>query len=240
MKKSRFILSILTVVIFIFTGCEKKITTEDVSKLTYYVTFELEGGDDLKIPAGNAFVDPGFTAMEGTTDVTNKVKVDGEVDGMVPGVYFLNYSAVNKDGFSASVTRRVIIYDPNAPATDISGYYVSNILRRRLDTGATGKRGPYPVWIEKLAPGFFYVSDFFGGWYQYGSGYGASYAMTGYIMINADNSLTYVSSFVNGWGDSLDDFYNGVYDPNSKGVVWSAQYAGFLEFNVTLTFDKEL
>ena len=89
MRKSIFILSIIATVIFVFTGCEKKITTEDPSTITYFVTFDLEGGDTLTIPKGDAFVDPGFTAAEGTQDVTSKVTVTGSVNGLQVGLYVI-------------------------------------------------------------------------------------------------------------------------------------------------------
>jgi len=234
MKKSLFILSIIAAVIFIFTGCEKKITTEDDSKITYYVTFDLEGGDFITIPVGTPFVDPGYTAMEGTRDVTNQVDVDGEVDGLQVGFYVLTYSAVNKDGFPSATTRTVIIYDPNAPPTDISGTYTTSILRYYAGNPST--RSGYTIHVTKLAPGFFYVDDLLGGWYWQGSGYGSPYAMTGYIQFNAGNVITLVSSYLRGWGDSLDDMENGAYDPNTKGLFWTVHYVGgLIEFNVTST-----
>jgi len=236
MKKSLFILSIITVVIFIFTGCEKEVTTEDNSKITYYVTFDLEGGDLLTIPKGSAFVDPGYTAMEGTQDVTSKVVVDGEVDGLNVGLYVLTYSAVNKDGFASSASRVVIIYDPSAPPTDISGTYSTHILR--YYAGSPSVRSGYTITIEKLAPGFFYVSDLFGGWYAQGSGYGASYAMTGYIQLNPGNIITLVSSYIRGWGDSCDNMENGAYDPGTKELFWAVNYlGGLIQFNVTSTLN---
>ena len=236
MEKSRYILSIIAVVFFMITGCEKKVSTEDDSIVTNFVAFDLEGGELLTIPKGGAFVDPGYVAMEGTEDVTDDVEIIGTVNGTQVGLYEVTYVAVNKDGYESSVTRTVIVYDPAAPATDITGSYSSTIDRRHLVTGAHAVRNAgYETSITKLAPGFFYVSDFFGGYYEFGAGYGPSYAMNGFIQLNADNTLTYVSSLIPGWGDSLDDMTGGTYNPSTNVVFWKAYYVGLYEFNVTST-----
>lgn len=228
MKKliaSLFVLSIL------FIGCERDITTEDISSITNYVTFDLEGGSVVSIPLGQAFVEPGYVAMEGETDVTSEVQVSGSVgDGL--GVYNLSYSATNQDGFPSSVSRTVVVFDPAAPDTDISGKYIAKVDRRdpytRSFAGLT-------VSIEKVAKGIFYCSDLLGGFYAQGFAYGSSYAMTGYLSLDTDNNLTMLSSYVSGWGDSLDDMTDGKYNPATGGVSFSSYYVGRFVFDVKLT-----
>ncbi len=240
MKKIKYILSMIAAVVFITTGCTKKVTTEDNSTLEYFVAYDLVGGNLLKIEVGDVFVDPGFVATEQGQDVTNKVTVTGSVDGLTVGLYTLNYSATNKNGYKSAATRTIIIYDPAAPATDIGGNYSTSILRTRTDGGPDVFKFGYTLVMEKLAPGFFSVSDFFGGYYDQYLGYGPGYACTGYVQLNADNTLTLVSSSVSSWGDSLDDLVDGTYDPAAKKLFWRADYAGFLRFNVTSTFESEL
>ena len=223
----------------ILVSCTQKalIDTPDqvgISKVTHYITFELTGASTVTTSKGGAYVDPGYVAMEGTKDVTTKVKVQGTVDVTKVGMYNLTYVAVNTDGFSSSANRTVIVYDPAAPATDFGGNYTSNVSRAapyaRSYTGLN-------VSIQKLAPGFFYISDFFGGFYDQGSNYnyGPGYAMTGYVQLNPNNTLTLVSSRVAGWGDSLSKLTNAVYDPITKGLTWDAFYsASGYDFKVTL------
>ncbi len=95
------------------------------------------------------------------------------------------------------------------------------------------------VTVTKMAPGFFYVSDFLGGFYdqgrQYGVLYGSGYTMPGYMQLNADNTLTLVSSHSPTFGDSLDDLIDGVYNPATGSLSWDAQYLGVYDFVVTLT-----
>jgi hypothetical protein len=231
MKKIHYIF--VAALLFITYSCEKDLTSEGVSKITNYVTYDLTGGSSVAIAKGCAFVDPGFKGTEGTKDVTSTIKVGGTVDGMQVGMYTLVYSAVNSDGFSSSTERTVFIYDPTAPATDLTGDYLSGVSRVSPARSFSGLQ----VSIKKLAPGFFYVSDFLGGFYDQGSAYkyGPTYAMTGYMQLNSDNTLTLISSHVSAWGDSLKKFTNGVYSPETQGLSWDAFYsASNYDFKVAL------
>jgi hypothetical protein len=232
--KKVFNILIIFFLVLLLTGCKKELTSEGVSKLTYYVTFELVKGSLVINPKGTAYVDPGYKAMEGITEVTNKVTVDGTVNVNKVGIYELTYRATNSDGFSASVSRTVIVYDPAAPATDLTGNYLSNVSRVSPARAFNG----LSVVITKKAPGFFYVSDFLGGFYDQGSNYryGPAFALTGYMTLNPDNSLSYVSSYNAGWRDSANSLTNGVYNPATNGLSWRVSYTSSnYIFNITLT-----
>ncbi|HAH26034.1 MAG TPA: DUF5012 domain-containing protein [Prolixibacteraceae bacterium] len=231
MKKFHYIF--IVALILLTYSCKRDLTSEGVSKVTNYVTFNLTAGPTVTFPKGTTYVDPGYKGTEGTTDVTSKIKVTGTVDGNTVGLYTLQYSAVNADGFSSSTERTVIIYDPAAPETDLTGDYLSDVSRAKPSRSFSGLK----VSIQKLAPGFFFVSDFLGGFYDQGSNYnyGPAYAMSGYMQLNADNTLTLVSSHDAGFGDSLDDLTNGIYDPATQGLTWHAFYVGgTYDFTVTL------
>lgn len=202
------------------------------SRITNYVTINLKGGSVYTVSVGSSYTDPGFTALEGTTDVTDKVKVEGEVDATKVGVYPVTYSAANTDGFSKSVTRTVIVYNSTI-TTDLSGTYVLQEGSYRLRRGTQTPYSGYKIEISKAADGVFHISDFLGGYYDQRSGYGAAYALTGYFSLNADNSLTALSSFLSGWGDSLDDGFSGTYTPQTGVISYMTPYAG-MEFHVIL------
>ena len=225
MKKLLNILIIFALLLFVSTSCEKITSTEDESKITYYVTFELEGDALMKIPLGQDYVEPGYTAMEGETDVTGNVQVSGTVDSDSPGLYPIDYSAENTDGYSSSISRTVIVYDPLAPDTDISGYYTTSITRTE-DDGTNPRVYSGEMNITKIAQGIFYVDCLLGGTYSVHYGYGSAYAMTGYIALNADNSISLLSSYVRGWGDGLEGFQNGVYNDATGLPYWESIYAG--------------
>ncbi|WP_010422445.1 BT_2262 family domain-containing protein [Anaerophaga thermohalophila] len=219
-------------IIMLLSSCEKSTSTEDISTITHFVTFELQEGDVVAIEKGEEYVEPGFIAMEGDNDVTSNVTVTGEV-GENLGVYELTYSAVNKDGYPSSVTRQVIVYDPASPQDDLTGDYAAEVVRTEGD--GTNPR-PFPnssVSISRVAQGIFYVEGLMGNYYSIGSDYGSNYRMDGYIALNSDYSISVLYSHVIGWGDGLEDFRNGSYDPETGTLYWESIYAGGDIFAVT-------
>ena len=91
--------------------------------------------------------------------------------------------------------------------------------------------------FTEYVPGIFYCNDLFGGWYEQIRGYGNSYAMTGYVCLNPDNTITLLSSYVKGWGDGLDYIDNGVYDPETGQISYNLSYAGSILIDVVLNKD---
>lgn len=219
---------ILNLIIILFS-CEKPITTDDPSFITYYVEIKLKGTEIMTVPLGSNFVDPGWIATENNIDVSDKVSVVGEVNTNKLGLYNLTYIVKNKDGFPSSTIRKVIVYDPNAPDIDISGIYKSKVVR----TNNNETYEDLPITITKIAPGFFYISDFLGGFYAQGRNYGSNYAMSGYFSINNDYTLTLVESFIPGWGMTLKKL-EGYYDTNDGSLNLKSYFSSF-EFLITLT-----
>ena len=214
-------------------GCEK--TTEGLTKVTYYVNFELNGDDPMLVPVGSTFSDPGVVAMEGEEDVTASVTVNSDVKADQIGLYSVSYSATNADGFSSSVKRTVVVYDPEV-TTDASGDYTvdSSVSYRNMNGQQAPFKGDFSVSVTLVAPGIFAVSDFLGGWYDQGAAYGASYAMKGYFKLNADNTIEPLSSLLAGWGDSMDSMKEGKYDPETGQISWYIDYAGTMTFYVIM------
>lgn len=221
--------------IFGLTGCQD-VTTEDHSVITHYVAFEMQGDPIMLVTVGTSYTDPGVIATENGEDVTNAVTVSGDaVDPNIIGLYNVVYSGTNVDGFETSVSRTVIVCNP-AVTTDISGTYKSAAGTHRLRAGVTVNYSGYPVVVTKIAPGFFSVTDFWGGYYYPRlAGYANVYTMSGYVKLNLDNTIGLLSSKVKGWGDSLDGMANGVYDPTAQSLYWEVGYAGSMTFFVTLT-----
>lgn len=130
-------------------GCTQKdiVDTADqvgISKVTYYPILTLKGDLYVTVSSGSAFTDAGATAVAGSTSVP--VTTSGTVDTSKPGVYVVTYTATNKDGFSASALRYVIVYstDASAASNDFSGSY------------ARTTNGSVATWT-KLAPGVYKV-----------------------------------------------------------------------------------
>jgi hypothetical protein len=133
-----------------FSSCEKEPSfnypegTVGISKVTVYPTLELKGTKRIILAKGAAFTDPGVTALEGTNVLTPAIT--GLPDMTTAGLYTIKYVATNKDGFTASITRQVLVYDPasSAAANDLSGNYARNT------------NGSVAVWT-KIAPCFYSV-----------------------------------------------------------------------------------
>lgn len=150
MKFKKILLIFL--IIGILFSCNKKDNfnypegTVGISKITYFPVLTKEGTDYMVIAVGGTYTEPGVTAKEGSADLT--VTTSGTVDTNTPGIYTLNYSAVNKDGFSASERRTVVVYstDATAAANDLSGNYV------RTSNGVSA------IWT-KLAPGVYLIAN---------------------------------------------------------------------------------
>ena len=150
MKFKNILLIFLTMEIV--CSCNKKDNfnypegTVGISKITYFPVLTKQGSDYVTVAAGGTFTDPGVTAKEGTNDLA--VTTSGSVDTNTPGVYTLTYSAINKDGFSASAKRTVVVYstDVTATANDLSGSYL------RAATGVMA------IWT-RIAPGVYLIAN---------------------------------------------------------------------------------
>lgn len=215
--------------LFLFISCEKE--TEGISFETNYATFELTGGSPYNLPLGTAYTEPGVKAVAGGDELP--VVATNDIDPSTLGIYVVNYSATNVDGYEATTTRTVAVYDPTAPATDFSADYISDMYRTNADGSGRREFLGLAVSVSKVGPGIFYVTDLLGGYYAQGIAYGDAYAMTGYLALNADNSLKLLSSHINGWGDGLGGFKDGKYDPATGILTWTSTYAN-RPFYVTL------
>jgi len=218
--------------LFAVCSCHKP-TSYDDSKVTNYISLELNGDDFVAIALGSSFADPGCKAVAGGKDVSDIVKISGAVDKSKVGLYPLKYTATNEDGFSSSVYRSVLVYDPSA-SVDITGTYTTQdgTYRDNKKGTLTQYSGIGPITIEKVYPGIFNVSCLLGGYYCIRAGYGPAYAMNGLIAVLNDNSLNILSGDVAGWGDSYQTF-QGTYDPANGSLSWCTVYAD-MEFYVVL------
>lgn len=213
-----------------FTSCNDE-TTQDLSVVTHYVTLELNGDELIHLPLGTTYTDEGVIALEGDEDVTSNVTVNNSVNSNEAGIYTVTYSVTNKDGFPSSTERTVIVYDPSIN-TSIEGVY--NVNGTRNSSGKIEAYSGFTVSITNYLPGIFKISDYLGGYYEQGRGYGSAYALTGYLKINADNTIEALTGYVAGWGDSYNSVENGIYDAATGEISFDVDYAGML-FAVTLT-----
>lgn len=225
-------LSYLLVIAFILalTGCSDD-STAGLTSITYYAELTLAGETTMQVQKGTTFEDPGYTAVMNGEDVTDQVTVTSNVNTSTSGVYTVQYSIVNEDGFASTATRTVIVLDLNDP---IEGYWDTDPnCYRDYQGGQTAYGSSYSILIINNGDGTYYVDDLLGGWYSYRAGYGTSYCMTGNVSISG-STVELVDSYIAGWGDGLDWMEEGAYDAATNTLSWHICYAGELEFYVTM------
>jgi hypothetical protein len=131
--------------------------TVGISKIIYYPSVVIKGEHLIIIHQGDAFTDPGVTALLKGQSVD--YTTSGSVDASTPGVYNLDYEAKNPEGYSATDWRTVVVIGEDVAANDFSGTYL------REATGVTS------TWT-KTANGVYTVDN------PGGASVGAGYLVT--------------------------------------------------------------
>lgn len=209
--------------ISLLSSCEKE--SEGLSSI---LKFEIVDDETMLVQVGTEFKDPGIKITLDGKDVSSDVKITSNVNSNTVGLYHIAYTYVNDNTGLVTKERTVIVCDPTVEA-DMSGEYVTTSNTERVGTSYPDQ----PVTISKIAPGFFHISDFLGGFYATFRAYGRAYACSGYVQLESNNTIKLLSSSILPWGDTIDGLTDAVYDPVAKTVKWKAEYAG-MEFNVEL------
>ena len=231
MKKIIYILSIIFSLTTLIS-CE--MTSEDPSKITYFVDLSMNGDEVIILPMGQTFNDPGCVAIVNGEDISSQIVVKGAVNTEKGGVYTLNYLAANEDGISKILSRVVYVYDTTESPIQSGFYTTLNTSSRVYDSGTPVLFGGYKTVIIQTEPGKFYSSDLLGGWYHQRAGY-ADGAMTGNFILNEDNSIELVNSYIGTWKDGLDFMANAKCDPENGTIYWEVDYAEIMTFFITLS-----
>lgn len=246
MKKYLLIFSIAAAAMFA-ASCQK--TSEDHTYIANY--FQFNGADKVYLAVGDTYTDAGVTELEGGGKVVTTITdMNGDVVSAVstasPGFYNITYSTVNDQGWPFSMTRNVYVYDDtvtetlgtfvvDSEASTCGNYTFAGMVALRVANGWPATTN-YVIKFTQVAGNIYSCSDLLGGWYTYAQGRGPYYAangypatyfdMTGYVTLNADMSITMLSSHIACWGDSLDYIDNAVYDPATKTLSYDFSYAG--------------
>lgn len=214
-------LSIIFLVTIIGTlfSCDPE-STANVSRLTVFPELSVNGEALMLSEVGVAFDDPGAIATAGGTPIDFETSSDLDIN--TPGFYTISYSAVNDDGFVASATRTVIVYENDG---SIAGVYDGI----RINRGIGG-----PILISSNGNGDFNISDLMGGYYEYGVGYGNAYAFPAIISIDENGIITSENGGVGGFGPcSLSE---GSASADRKTLTWTATLTDYdFGFDVQMT-----
>ena len=150
----------------LFVSCEND-STANVSRVTYYPTVTINGDRTVILTQGETYTELGAISLAGTQNLP--VETTGTVDANTPGVYKINYSSLNNDGFSASAERAVIIMSPNPSAINLEGTFVRNSVnenvitrlsdRKYICTNAGGLASPYFPDDDRVSLVFYNLDD---------------------------------------------------------------------------------
>lgn len=228
MKKLIFT-AISAILLLSLAGCHK-ITTEGVTRTTYYPVINLEGGTVI-LNMGSAYKEPGYSASLDGEDVTSEVNVSNNIDSSKPGQYSVKYSAVNSDGFSASASRDVFVV-----GSGFENFYLSEVRN------VSGSRHYYnaPITITHQEGNYYLISDLLGGLYFYGiyPGYEPTFDFhaESIIELNPDNTITLIEEG-NWYFYDPDDpltIQVGTFDPDNKSVHLEVGFSGSTSYIIDL------
>ncbi|TRZ44240.1 BT_2262 family domain-containing protein [Robertkochia solimangrovi] len=237
MMKSR-IIYICLITILALTGCESE-STGGVSDITNFAVIELEGDQDIFLEVGEEYIEPGATATENGSPTPVTTTSYGLFTGQplntdVIDIYNIEYSATNVDGYPASASRRVIVANTGNLVDDISGVYVSTVIRNGVSDSAYEDMTYIIIW--KNEDGSFELSDGVGGYYMIGRAYGVAYAATGAtIMVNGLNNYTFGPEFGVGAFGGVAKITEMTVDPDAKTINFKTDWDSEYLFDVYLT-----
>ncbi len=121
MKK--IILSISIFICILFTSCTKD-ETGNLSRITVYPIITLNGESTVILNVGQTYTELGAGALAGTQVLP--LTTVGSVNTSTPGVYKVEYSTTNNDGYPASGTRTVIVLKNTLSTVNLAGVFVRN------------------------------------------------------------------------------------------------------------------
>lgn len=226
----------------LFSGCEK-VTTKGISTLRYYPVITLTGNPSVTIDQGTAYTDAGATAEQNgvTLDVVTSVTSlyfgysGTTVDVNIPDVYYINYTATNDEGFSATASRTVTVNLTHKGdfVTSLDGYYTSDVHR----SAAPSYTGLESILVVNLGGNTYGVSDGIGGYYAIGRDYGNGYLAVPatFTADIAGNVFTPGPSFGVGAFGGVATMSNISIDPVAKTISFTTTWDQGYTFDVTLT-----
>lgn len=223
MRNKLFTIIICALSVFILGSCSD--STEGYTRITYYPSLTLLGNQYISIPLNGEYVEPGYEAELNGEDASDEVVVRSNVNSSAKGVYTVQYSIANEDGFSMEVTRYVIVSDPNYPVE--GGYLTDPVDSYRSYDGIVPYGNSFLILIWSNGDGTYKVEDLLGGWYAQRSGYGSAYAMPGNISVDAEGNVTMLDSYVPGWGDEANYMADGNFDESTGTMFWILNYTDY-------------
>ena len=113
-----------------FVGLKKAIMVSIIGVLLFLIGYsiflvmsphiELKGNDKIEVVVGTKYLEKGYNATYGNSNLNNLVKVKGEVDANKVGEYKIEYK-VNYNGITKKIYRTVVVKDSERPTITLKG-----------------------------------------------------------------------------------------------------------------------
>lgn len=236
MKGKLLYLTMLVAALVSTTGC--KDSTAGLTYITYYPVIELKGETSIEHNKNTEFVDPGFTATINGEDVSDQVDISSDLDVSKTGIYTIGYTIVNADGFAASASRTIFVYDFDDPV--IGDYLVDTEKSFYEYNGTQAYPQSFQVNVRCESDSTYLIDDMFANWFSIVKEKGEAAKMEGVISIADNDSISLVRSYVPQWKDGLNSLSNGKFDKENKTLEWVVDYTkSHALFHVFLTKKTE-
>lgn len=246
MKNITFKLSGLFFILLLW-GCQKD--TENISRITYFPTFDYKGESVVLHALGTPYTDPGCTASEDGVELPITTSVVGESTGYkgttvpvdIADKYVITYSAINSDGFPGIQERAVYVAKTGDLVNSIEGLYTSTVVRN----GAAGPQytNMKYIIISKASAKDYTVGCGIGAYYAIGRNYGSGYLSPVSITANdiPANDFSYAPFEVGTFGGPARVTAFSV-DAATKTVSlnseWSSANNGTYNFKFVITLNQ--
>ena len=144
----RLLIIMLALMPIIYTSCKKDEVVSKVVKATY-PAIKVNGDKYVSLTVGQAYDDPGAVATDDISGANTSIKAESStLDITTPGLYYMEYSAKNANGYITHVGRYIAVTDFQDDF-DLTGSY------ERTSNGVV-------VNLTKVARGL-YMTDDMGG-----------------------------------------------------------------------------
>jgi len=231
MKPKNLIYIAIAALTFALTSCEK--TYEDLSRMTYFPEFTMEGEAEIIHLLGEPYEDGAVTATEAGNSLEVSTEVTGvwqgysgsEVDVDVYDKYEIVYSATNAEGFEGNVIRTVFVAPPTGDLVNsLEGVYLAQVQRTPAFAVLPQYSNMKYIYIWKTGDNTFELSCALGAYYFIGRDYGLDFAFQGAVITANDipaNDFSISQALSPGFGN-VADITDFTVDPVNRVISFTS------------------
>ena len=116
---------LVAAIVLVALSCKN--AAEEVFIDTTIPEIVLRGKTTTTILIGDAYRDPGYSAIDNGQDLTNRIIVESDLDEKKPGNYTIKYSVTDDYGNFATASRKIIVEDDYTFKTKDIDFYIRSL-----------------------------------------------------------------------------------------------------------------